>query len=130
MVLPCSSKKQVIDQIGLIPEEYFLYYEELEWCTRMTAEGYELWYDPAFEIWHKDGSSSGKGSPLQCYYLSRNRLLYAYRNLPGWRLYLALLYQLVIVCPKKHHHSMEQRGKKKNAAKSTSGRQQKAFFQT
>lgn len=93
-------KKQVIDQIGGMPEEYFLYYEELDWCTRITAEGYELWYDPAFEIWHKDGSSSGKGSPLQCYYLSRNRLLYAQRNLSGWRRCLALLYQLTIVCPK------------------------------
>lgn len=43
-----------------MPEEYFLYYEELDWCTYINREGYELWYDPACEIWHKDSNSTGK----------------------------------------------------------------------
>lgn len=93
-------KKKVIDRLGPMPEEYFLYYEELDWCTYMTMDGYELWYDPAFEVWHKDSSSTGKNSPLQCYYLSRNRLLYAYRNIFDWKLDLSILYQVAIVCPK------------------------------
>lgn len=93
-------KKKVIDKLGPMPEDYFLYYEELDWCTYMNMEGYELWYDPACEVWHKDSSSTGKGSPLQCYYLSRNRLLYAYRNIFNWKLYLSILYQLAVVCPK------------------------------
>lgn len=93
-------KKKVVDKLGPMPEDYFLYYEELDWCTYMNMEGYELWYDPACEVWHKDSSSTGKGSPLQCYYLSRNRLLYAYRNIFNWKLYLSILYQLAIVCPK------------------------------
>lgn len=93
-------KKKVVDKLGPMPEDYFLYYEELDWCTYMNMEGYELWYDPACEVWHKDSSSTGKGSPLQCYYLSRNRLLYAYRNIFNWKLYLSILYQLAVVCPK------------------------------
>lgn len=93
-------KKKVIDKLGPMPEEYFLYYEELDWCTYITMDGYELWYDPAFEVWHKDSSSTGKNSPLQCYYLSRNRLLYAYRNIFDWKLHLSILYQAAIVCPK------------------------------
>lgn len=93
-------KKRVIDRLGPMPADYFLYYEELDWCTYMNMEGYELWYDPACEVWHKDSSSTGKGSPLQCYYLSRNRLLYAYRNIFDWKLYLAILYQVVVACPK------------------------------
>lgn len=93
-------KKEVIDKLGPMPEDYFLYYEELDWCTYMTMDGYELWYDPACEVWHKDSSSTGKGSPLQCYYLSRNRLLYAYRNIFDWKLHLAIFYQVAVVCPK------------------------------
>lgn len=93
-------KKKVVDKLGPMPEDYFLYYEELDWCTYMNMEGYELWYDPACEVWHKDSSSTGKGSPLQYYYLSRNRLLYAYRNIFNWKLYLSILYQLAVVCPK------------------------------
>ena len=93
-------KKKVIDRLGPMPEDYFLYYEELDWCTYMNMEGYELWYDPACEVWHKESSSTGKGGPLQCYYLSRNRLLYAYRNIFDWKLYFSILYQITVVCPK------------------------------
>lgn len=93
-------KKEVIDRLGPMPEDYFLYYEELDWCTYITMDGYELWYDPACEVWHKDSSSAGKGSPLQCYYLSRNRLLYAYRNIFDWKLHLAIFYQVAVACPK------------------------------
>lgn len=93
-------KKGVIDKLGLMPEDYFLYYEELDWCTYISMEGYELWYDPACEVWHKDSSSTGKESPLKYYYLSRNRLLYAYRNIFDWKLYLSIFYQTTIVCPK------------------------------
>ena len=94
-------KKTVIDRTGLLPEDYFLYYEELDWCTHIAMQGYELWYDPASVVWHKDSSSAGKGSPLQSYYQSRNRLLYAARNLSGLRKrWLSILYQTIIVCPK------------------------------
>ena len=37
-------KKTIIDKLSLMPEEYFLYYEELDWCTYINREGYELWY--------------------------------------------------------------------------------------
>lgn len=93
-------KKTAVKQTGPMSEEYFLYYEELDWCTRMTTYGYELWYDPACEVQHKGSRSTGKKSPLQCYYLSRNRLIYAYRNLSGWKRCLSILYQLTIVYPK------------------------------
>ena len=56
-------KKQVIDQIGLIPEEYFLYYEELEWCTRMTAEGYELGTIRLLKYGIKTAVPAEKGAP-------------------------------------------------------------------
>lgn len=93
-------KKSVIDKIGPMSEDYFLYYEELDWCNFMNMDGYELWYDPAFEVWHKDSNTVGKNTPLKSYYLSRNRLLYAYRNTLNWELYLSILYQVMIVCPK------------------------------
>ena len=39
-------KREVIEKIGMMPEIFFLYYEELDWSTSMTRAGYELWYDP------------------------------------------------------------------------------------
>ena len=118
-------KKTIIDKLSLMPEEYFLYYEELDWCTYINREGYELWYDPACEIWHKDSGSTGKESPLKYYYLSRNRLLYAYRNLFDWKLPVSILYQTMIVCPKNILTALE-KGKKAIAKAHWEGT--KAFF--
>lgn len=93
-------KRSVIDKIGPMCEDYFLYYEETDWCTRMTDAGYELRYDPVCEVLHKASQSTGANSPLKAYYMSRNRLLYAYRNRRGFAFYPALAYQLMVVLPK------------------------------
>ena len=37
-------KREVIEKVGLMPEIFFLYYEELDWSTHITRAGYELWY--------------------------------------------------------------------------------------
>lgn len=92
-------KRSVINKLGKMPEEYFLYYEELDWCTYMTHEGYTLWYDPACEIIHKGSQSTGADSPLKAFYMSRNRLLYAYRNKFDFTFYLTQLYLLGVVFP-------------------------------
>lgn len=89
-------KQEVIEQIGLMPEIYFLYYEEMDWCTRMIDHGYQLWYEPHCTIYHKESCSTGKDSPLKTYYLTRNRLLYAWRTRRGGTLFISLLYQLLI----------------------------------
>ena len=92
-------KRSIIQKVGKMPEEYFLYYEELDWCTYITHEGYNLWYEPACEIIHKASQTTGIGSPLQAFYMSRNRLLYAYRNMFSYTFYLTMGYLLGIVLP-------------------------------
>ena len=89
-------KHEVIEKIGLMPEIYFLYYEEMDWCTRILNHGYQLWYEPRCTIYHKESRSTGINSPLKTYYLTRNRLLYAWRNRRGRTLFISLIYQLFI----------------------------------
>lgn len=89
-------KREVIDKIGLMPEIYFLYYEEIDWCTQMLNHGYQLWYEPRCTIYHKESRSTGQGSSLKTYYLTRNRLLYTWRNRRGGTLFISLIYQLLI----------------------------------
>lgn len=76
-------KREVIDKVGLMPECYFLYYEELDWSMMITRAGYEIWYEPATTIYHKESQSTGQESPLKTYYITRNRLLFASRNRSG-----------------------------------------------
>lgn len=89
-------KREVIEKIGLMPEKYFLYYEEMDWCTQIINHGFQLWYEPHCTIFHKESRSTGKDSPLKTYYLTRNRLLYTWRNRRGRTLFISLLYQLLI----------------------------------
>lgn len=93
-------KREVIDRTGLMPEIYFLYYEELDWCTAMTRAGYTLWYEPHCTVFHKESQSTGQQSPLRTFYLTRNRLLYAWRNFTGMRCLLSILYQMTIAAGK------------------------------
>lgn len=93
-------KREAIDKAGLMPEAYFLYYEELDWCVSLRRAGYELWYEPRFTVFHKESQSTGQSSPLRTYYMTRNRMLFAQRNLRGTERILSLLYQWTFVVPK------------------------------
>ena len=90
-------KREAIEKVGLMPEDYFLYYEELDWSMMFTRAGYEIWYDPACTIYHKESQSTGQNSPLRTYYITRNRLLLVKRNWPCIYKYLAYCYLTYIV---------------------------------
>ena len=90
----------VIKKVGLMAEVYFLYYEELDWGTRIKAAGYELWYVQNSTVMHKESISTGKLSPFKTYYMNRSRLLYLRRNVHGFAFMVALLYQVFIAIPK------------------------------
>jgi len=90
-------KKAVIDEVGLMPECYFLYYEELDWSMMITRAGYEIWYEPSCTIYHKESQTTGQNSPLRTYYITRNRLLLVKRNWKGITKYLSYFYLIFLV---------------------------------
>ena len=90
-------KREVIDRVGLMPECYFLYYEELDWSMIITRAGYEIWYEPTCTIYHKESQATGQNSPLRTYYITRNRLLLVKRNWIGLAKYLSYCYLIGIV---------------------------------
>ena len=93
-------KREVIGKAGMMPEIFFLYYEEIDWSTSMSRAGYELWYEPRCTVFHKESQSTGQLSKLRTYYLTRNRLLYARRNLKGANRFLSILYQSIVAAGK------------------------------
>jgi GT2 family glycosyltransferase len=107
-------KRQAIERVGMMPEMYFLYYEELDWSSCFIRQGYRLGYDPACEVFHKDGHTTGADSPLKTYYMSRNRLIYAYRHRRGAARTLSLLYQICVAAPVAYLR-YQSKGKGQNA---------------
>ena len=90
-------KREAIEKVGLMPECYFLYYEELDWSMMFTRAGYEIWYEPACTIYHKESQSTGHSSPLRTFYITRNRLLLVKRNWHGLTKYISFTYLIGIV---------------------------------
>ena len=90
-------KREVIDKVGLMPECYFLYYEELDWSMIICRAGYDIWYEPTSTVYHKESQTTGQNSPLRTYYITRNRLLFAKRNISSPQKYLTYCYLIAIV---------------------------------
>ena len=94
-------KREVIEKVGLMHEEYFLYYEELDWCSHIRRSGYALWYEPKGLIYHKESASVGKMSPLKIYYETRGRLLFMKRNFSALQFNFFKLFFYFISMPSK-----------------------------
>ena len=93
-------RKSVLEELGLLYEGYFLYYEELDFAERVKRAGYKIYFQPNSSILHKESISTGKNSPLKTYYMNRNRLLFVRRNRSGITLFLGGIYFFLIPLPK------------------------------
>lgn len=96
MMVPMS----VIKHVGMMSYEFFLYYEEADWCNRIRDAGYKIGYVHNSKVYHKESVTTGKLSELKTYYLTRNRLVYMRRNIHGSDFYISLLYQIFIAIGK------------------------------
>ena len=77
--------KEVIEHIGLLSEEYFLYCEDTDYCCRVLQSGYSIYYCNDAVIYHKISRSVGKASKLQQYYMTRNTLYFIQQYGTDWK---------------------------------------------
>jgi GT2 family glycosyltransferase len=80
-------RRGYVEQIGLMREDYFLYFEEFDWAIRGRGK-FRLGYAPDAVVLHEVGASIGtddfgNASPLSTYYLTRNRLKFLWRFAPA-----------------------------------------------
>ena len=73
-------KRDILVNVGMFAEKFFLYYEEWDWSSRILRAGYKIWYTADAEIYHKESLTVGKTNPIKVYYHTRNRILYMRRN--------------------------------------------------
>ena len=83
--------RRFLQEVGLMSEDYFLYFEELDWAERARGR-YKMSYAPDSVVWHKEGASTISKqkvkSELADYYLIRNRVLYTRRYHPSALLFI------------------------------------------
>ena len=74
-------RADVARKVGMLDERFFLVYEDSDWCFRARRAGFECISVPSARVWHKVGTSFGsEASPLRTYFSSRNKLLWAEKN--------------------------------------------------
>jgi GT2 family glycosyltransferase len=65
----------VFEQIGGLDEQFYIYYEEVDWCLRAAAAGWRLLHVPQARLWHKGVAPDYRPTRFVTYYSARNRLL-------------------------------------------------------
>ncbi len=85
---------------GLMADNYFLYYEEIDWCDRIRRNGFEIHVNMQATIYHKESISVGKNSALKEYFMNRNRILFIRKNTSTLNYVIFCLYFLGFVTPR------------------------------
>ncbi|MDL1957076.1 MAG: glycosyltransferase, partial [Candidatus Desulfofervidus auxilii] len=75
-------RREFIEKVGFLDEDYFLYFEDNDISARALKAGWKVYYNPYSKVYHKGGVSIGGWlkSPLSVYYATRNLLLYHYKH--------------------------------------------------
>lgn len=93
-------RREAIEKAGLMAENFFLYYEEMDWCERIRKAGFEIWTNMQAVIYHKESLSTGRQSSLKEYYMNRNRILFIRKNTSAVNYIFFLLYFMLVVMPR------------------------------
>jgi len=67
-------QRAVIEQVGMLDANYFLYWEETEWCVRASRAGWKIVHIPQARLWHKGVQRHYQPKPYVTYYITRNHL--------------------------------------------------------
>jgi GT2 family glycosyltransferase len=73
-------RRRVFEDVGLLPEEFFLYFEETDFCVRAAAAGWKVAVETRARVVHRFVSSDGLPPETLLYYFVRNRLLFGQRH--------------------------------------------------
>ncbi len=87
-------RREMLDEIGLFDESFFLYCEDTDLGLRARWAAWECLYVPDAIVDHRYSHSAGRASALKAYYVERNRLLVIFKNFPLLQLLLVPFYAL------------------------------------
>lgn len=98
--------RAALEEVGLLDERYFGYFEDADWSIRARRAGFQIWYEPTSKIWHVAGGSirqketpakGGQTSPFHHYLVTRNNLWLLFGHAKG----MMRLVGLVVFCVRR-----------------------------
>ena len=73
-------RKSVIEQAGMLPRNFFIYFDDSDVSARILKEGYKILYQPKAIVYNKEPLLPSEKSAIHVYYNTRNRILFMRRN--------------------------------------------------
>lgn len=74
-------RREVINQIGLLDDRFFMYCEDEDWCFRAKQAGWRVVYYPKVTVWHRKGSSAKQRAARMIWEWHKSILLFHRKNL-------------------------------------------------
>lgn len=89
-------RSALVNEIGMLDADYFLYWEEVEWCVRAREAGWRICHVPQAKLWHKGVKQyrNYHPKPYVTYYTTRNHLYTLRKHRAPWRAYFAAFRQI------------------------------------
>ena len=89
-----------LEKVGMMSENYFLYYEELDWGSRIKEAGLKIGVCLSSSIVHKESVSVGKISDCKLYFMTRNRILYIRKHFSTLQRFIFSVFFFLVSTPK------------------------------
>jgi len=91
----CLINLKLINEVGLMREDYFLYSEDVEWFERMKKKGFEFKYEYKSLVYHKESATTSKISEKTLYYYVRNKIHFFLTYYPETKYKIGLFISLL-----------------------------------
>jgi len=78
-------RRQALEEVGLLDENFFMYSEELDWCYRAKAVGWEVGYLPNAQVIHYGGRSSAQEVPARHIHFQQSKLTFFRKHHGRWQ---------------------------------------------
>lgn len=76
-------RRELFEDIGLLDEDFFMWYEDVDLSFRAQLAGYTCQYVPTAVVFHVGGGTASSNNKLHIHYCTRNQVLVMVKNLPG-----------------------------------------------
>lgn len=91
-------RREAMDQVGLLDEEYFLFLEETDWCYRMKKAGWKVYHIPGAEIYHSQGKSAEQDKKRAKVEYYRSRYHFFKKNRGSLQEFVLLIGLMIRLC--------------------------------
>jgi GT2 family glycosyltransferase len=83
-------RRELLKEVGECDQDYFMFYEDTDFCMRVRRAGYTIMYVPSAVSWHGVGRKRWVQSPRRYYYMRRGQIRFIVKNFPARVMFLAV----------------------------------------